>query len=197
MPLPGPHAAQAFWRHLPSAVLDAAFVLHLAEETRLFGQANGLQDLYVRQSYVRLAPQLLPPQREPGAGTGNTDAGGLTVLGNPGIGKSTFLGYLAWLACKRSPRVPVIYHFAVTLAHDPCFALLPDGTVTDDVAEHLQNPQAIYLVDNCAPLFCLGRTILVTSVDNQSATKLWFKQPGTDLWPFYMPVWSWVRCICT
>jgi energy-coupling factor transporter ATP-binding protein EcfA2 len=136
----------------------------------------------VRSCYDELAQLLLaydPPS-------------GLTLWGNQGIGKSTFLGYLAWLVSKQSPPVPLLYHYALDSKNDVLLALLPNGQVTADWQPHISNSKCIYLVDNVSPLPSRGLTILVTSGDNPAATKMWYKRPSTASARHFMPVWSWV-----
>jgi predicted NACHT family NTPase len=83
----------AFWKQLPNATVEGN-VLRLAGDTTFLGSSKLPDRMYIRDDYVKLWMEI--------QGLVSSGLSRIVVSGNPGIGKSWFGLYIAFMLLSRS-----------------------------------------------------------------------------------------------
>ncbi|KAA1074254.1 hypothetical protein PGT21_004232 [Puccinia graminis f. sp. tritici] len=172
-----------FWKALPEAtlVVDGEMeYLELKDSTYVLGRQNLGHRLLVRPVYKELCEHFEQ----------KSSCNKWVVAGTPGIGKTIFSAYCMWIAaCKKKTVVWEPFRFP---ENNPLKSyLMTSGGVelvdnkTSDLANALNNPETVYIIDGKALPMCGAWTLHLTPPHLHRP----LRQLGFTI--LYMGPWDW------
>jgi hypothetical protein len=183
-PQPAAAAVEAFWLQLPQATVDGK-VLRLAGGTTFLGSSKLPGFMYIRDDYGGLWAEI---QRLVSSGLSR-----IVISGNPGIGKSWFGLYIAFMLLSGSEPVTIVWESRRRSSR----TLIQNGQVfrgnLEAFVSELEDTRTWYLVDEAVPPGATeveARTLVFSSPKRENY-KDTLKAPASTI--RYMPVWSWAE----
>lgn len=179
-----------FWNSLATLTLNKHDILKFPIRPEFFPE--GVQSLYIRESYKDLYEIICKNLKLSGHRRCHRRCHRMVITGTPGIGKSMFLFYILWRLSKINTTKTVILHRQADEGKIFIFQGNRCWTTCDeeDISELLSDKTAWYLTDDLLDPpeeIVKATTILVSSPDHKHYKE--FLRCSNTAPLHYLPVW--------